>query len=264
MYGHSSNLALPRILCLHGAGVNGQVFRIQCRAIIARLKDRFRFVFADAFLEAEAHETVIAVFGEFAPFYRWLSYKPEHLEMDSTTASQKISRQIAEAMERDEGTGEWVGLLGFSQGGLISSSLLWAQDHIAEEDKWPLPEVRFRFAVIIASPGPPVHIDRSGTLPKPRHLPGAGEVINKFTDWPEEGATDDDNHLVTTPTLHVHGLQDPDIQNHRRLYNLYSKEGTAKLLEWDGGHRLPIKTEDVERVTNKMMELAQQTGVEFF
>ncbi|RFU74721.1 citrinin biosynthesis oxidoreductase [Trichoderma arundinaceum] len=264
MNGDSSNLALPRILCLHGAGVNAQVFRIQCRAIIARLKDKFRFVFADAFLEAQAHEMVIAVFGEFAPFYRWLGYKPEHPEIDSTIASQKIVRQITTAMEEDEGTGEWVGLLGFSQGGLISSSLLWAQEHIVEEDKKPLPGVNFRFAVIIASPGPIVQIDRTGTLPKPRHLPSAGERVSPFTDWPEEGATDDQNHLVTTPTLHVHGLQDPDLHNHRRLYKLYSKQGTAKLLEWDGGHRLPIKSEDVERVTNKMIELAEETGVEAF
>ncbi|KAL7794323.1 serine hydrolase FSH [Trichoderma ceciliae] len=264
MNGDSSSLRLPRILCLHGAGVNAQVFRIQCRAIIARLKDQFRFVFAEAFLETEAHETVIAVYGELAPFYRWLSYKPEHPEMESTIASQKIVRQITRAMEEDAGTGEWVGLLGFSQGGRISSGLLWAQEHIEEEDKRPMPGVRFRFAVIMASPGPAVHIDTTGTLPKPRHLPGAGERINEFTDWPEMGTTDDEHHLITTPTLHVHGLQDPDIENHRQLHKLYFKQGTAKRLEWDGDHRLPIKTKDVERVANKMIELAEQTGMESF
>ncbi|KID61140.1 citrinin biosynthesis oxydoreductase CtnB, partial [Metarhizium hybridum] len=41
-------LSLPRILCLHGGGVNGTVFRLQCRAIIAQLGHRFRFVFMDA------------------------------------------------------------------------------------------------------------------------------------------------------------------------------------------------------------------------
>lgn len=264
MSGRASNLALPRLLCLHGASVNAEIFRIQCRAIIARLEKKFRFVFVDAFIESDAHESVAAIFGEFAPFYRWLSYLPEHQEMDSTMASQKIVRQLTDAMAKDEGTGEWVGLLGFSQGGLISSSLLWAQDHIAEEDKKPLPGVHFRFAVVIASPGPVVLIDRTGTLPKPRHIPSAGERLDKFTDWPEEDATDDENHLVVTPVLHVHGLQDPAINNHRLLYKLYSKKGTAQLLEWDGGHRLPIRAEDVTKLTDKLLELAEQTGVETF
>ncbi|KAM0262565.1 hypothetical protein ACHAQJ_001610 [Trichoderma viride] len=265
MSGDNSDLSLPRLLCLHGAGVNGQVFRIQSRAIIARLSDKFRFVFADAYTEAPADDTVVAIFGEFAPFYRWLSYKPEHQEAgDAKAVSQKIVGQLTKAMDEDQGTGEWVGLLAFSQGGIISSSLLWAQDHIEEEDKRPLPGVHFRFAIVIASPGPVVFIDPSGSLPKPRHLPHANERMDLFTDWPEEGVTEDDGHLVKTPMLHVHGLQDPGLRNHRRLYKLYSKKGTAKLIEWNGGHRLPIQTEIVERVVNGITMLAEQTGVESF
>lgn len=43
-----SSLALPRILCLHGGGVTGDVFRLQARALIQAFKSRFRFVFVDA------------------------------------------------------------------------------------------------------------------------------------------------------------------------------------------------------------------------
>ncbi|PTB63622.1 hypothetical protein BBK36DRAFT_1125960 [Trichoderma citrinoviride] len=258
----SQDLTLPRILCLHGAGVNAQIFRIQCRAIMARLKDKFRFVFAEGQLEDEAHEAVVTIFAEFAPFKRWLAYRDKHEPMDPTETAQGIVRQIRDAMDKDEGTGEWAGLLGFSQGGVIAASLLWAQDHIEDESKWPLPGVKFRFAVIMAAPGPVVHIDRTGTLPTPRHLASAGDLIPRFTDWPQEGQ-EDETHLVLTPTLHVHGLQDAALEAHRKLYK-YSKKGTSTLLEWDGGHRLPIKTDDVEKLTNRMLQLAERTGMEFY
>lgn len=257
------DLSLPRILCLHGASVNAQVFRIQCRAIIASLKDKFRFVFADAPAEAPADETVVAVFGEFAPFYRWLRWKPEHQEMDAQTASRNIVNQLKKAMDEDRGTGEWVGLLAFSQGGVVAASLLWSQEHIEDEAKRPLPGVHFRFAVVISSPGPVFFIDESGTLPKPRHLPSANERVDLFLDWPEEGASDE-SHIIKTPMLHVHGLQDPALLSHRRLYKLYSKNGTAKLMEWDGGHRLPIKTNDVERLVSGIRALAEQVGLEAY
>lgn len=258
------DLRLPRILCLHGAGVNAQVFRIQCRAIIASLKDVFRFVFVDAPAEAPADEAVVAVFGEFAPFCRWLRWKPEHQELDAGAASQAVADQLKKAMAEDRGTGEWVGLLAFSQGGMIAASLLWSQEHIEEEAKRPLPGINFRFAVLISTPGPVVFLDESGKLPKPRHLPYANERMDLFPDWPEEGATDSEDHLIKTPILYVHGLQDSNLVNHRRLFKLYSKKGTAKLIEWEGGHRLPIKTNDVERMVSGIRAVAEQVGLEAY
>ncbi|KAM0444477.1 hypothetical protein ACHAPV_009967 [Trichoderma viride] len=256
------DLSLPRILCLHGASVNAQVFRIQCRAIIASLKDTFRFVFADAPAEAPADEAVVAVFGEFAPFYRWLRWKPEHQEMDAGAASTAIVKQLKKAVDEDRGTGEWVGLLAFSQGGIIAANLLWSQEHLDEAQR-PLPGINFRFAVLIATPGPVVFLDESGKLPNPRHMPYANERMDLFPDWPEEGATEGE-HLIKAPILHVHGLQDGNLVNHRRLFKLYSKKGTAKLIEWDGGHRLPIKTNDVERLVSGIRAVAESVGIDAY
>ncbi|KAK4064752.1 uncharacterized protein Triagg1_8939 [Trichoderma aggressivum f. europaeum] len=257
------DLTLPRILCIHGAGVNAQVFEIQCRAIIGKLRDKFRFVFVDGHMEDEAHPAVVNIFGELAPFKRWLVYKDAHETMDPVVASQKLAKQLQDAIDQDKGTGEWAGLIGFSQGGVISSSLLWAQDHIEDDSKRPLPGITFRFAVVMSAPGPIVHIDRTGTLTKPRHLIHAGERMSyDYDDWPVQG-TQDEAHMVLTPTLHIHGLQDPALFNHRKLYE-YSKRGTATRFEWDGGHRLPIRREDVERTVNMILQLAERTGMEFY
>lgn len=258
----SEDLTLPRILCLHGAGVNAEIFRIQCRSIIPRLKDKFRLIFVDGPLEDEAHEAVVSIFAEFAPFKRWLSYRDTHSPGDPLAMTQLVMQQITDAMQADKGTGEWAGLLGFSQGGLLSSSLLWAQDHIEDEAKKPLPGIKFRFAVVMGAPAPVVFFDRTGTLPQPRHLASAGDLLTRFTDWPQEGQADED-YLVITPVLHVHGLQDTALEAHRMLYK-YSKKETRQLLEWDGGHRLPFKAEDVDRLVNRILQLAEDTGMEFY
>jgi hypothetical protein len=66
---------------------------------------------------------------------------------------------------------------------------------------------------------------------------------------------------LVTPTLHVLGLQDPDVARHRILLARYCKPGTARRVEWDGDHRLPIKTPDVTAVTGKILEMAEDTDV---
>ena len=46
----SATLHLPRVLCLHGGGVNASIFRAQMRAFLThpQLSTRFRFVFVEA------------------------------------------------------------------------------------------------------------------------------------------------------------------------------------------------------------------------
>jgi len=254
-------ISLPRILCLHGGGVNAKVFNMQCRVISTRLRSHFRLVFVDGPFECPPHEAIAGVYGEYGPFYRWLRFQDDHDEIGAREAAAKVLQQLSTAIEEDEGTGPWVGVLGFSQGGKIAASLLWAQDHIAEEDKRPLPGIQFRFGVLMAASAPAVMLDPTGTLPRPRYVIGPEEPSMSFSDWPAGSESDDGKHVVRSPTLHVHGLQDPAIEHHRRLLEAYCKRGTTKLVEWDGSHRLPIKTHDVELVASKILELAEETDV---
>lgn len=62
------------------------------------------------------------------------------------------------------------------------------------------------------------------------------------------------------PTVHVHGLKDPGLDLHRALLDDYCSE-EATLVEWDGGHRVPIKTKDVLPVVHAILDVAQATGV---
>jgi pimeloyl-ACP methyl ester carboxylesterase len=251
---------LPRILCLHGGGVNGAVFRLQCRALLTGgLAKHFRLVFPDGPFPCAPHPAIAPVYGDYGPFYRWLRWEDFHDALDARATAIEVLDQLCSAMDNDEGTGEWVGVLGFSQGAKLAASLLWEQEFV----KGPVPllraDVNFRFGVFMAGSAPLVLFDPHGTLgTPPRHVDTADTIGMRFKDWP---ATGEGEHAITAPTLHVHGLRDPGIEGHRRLWKWYVKPGTGKLIEWDGDHRIPLKTVDVMPVVNGIMEMAKQTGV---
>ncbi|KAK0613556.1 serine hydrolase FSH [Immersiella caudata] len=261
-------LGYPRILCLHGGGTNAAIFRLQCRSLMAKLS-QFRFVFVDAPVPCPPHPAISAVYGDaHGPCYRWLRYEDEHEEVDAQEASRAVLKQCRDAMDNDDddaaggGTGEWVGLLGFSQGAKMAASILWLGGWL---DPRPLPrpmgmDVRFRFAVLLAASAPIVLLDPTGALKSelPRHVDTADTVSMRFGDWPRSGQGD---HAMGLPTLHVHGLQDALLPKQRKLVELYCKPGTARVVEWGGGHRLPFKPADVQTVADKTMEMAREAGV---
>ncbi|KAG5932703.1 hypothetical protein E4U60_005031 [Claviceps pazoutovae] len=250
-------LSLPRILCLHGGGVNGRVFRLQCRTIITQLATTFRLVFMDAPYASGPHKDIIPVFGEFGPFYCWLPHNDQQQpKLTPAAGSQDIMTSCLTAMERDDGFGAWVGVLGFSQGAKIAISLLWAQRH-AELLLGPgQAKTDFKFGVIMAGSAPAVHLDLR--LPQSKHVADATMLGASFDNWPHAPYGD---HVVDVPTLHVHGLKDPGIERHKRLLALYCMPGQTRLVEWNDGHRLPIRTDDVQHVVGNILDMARETGV---
>ena len=94
-------------------------------------------------------------------------------------------------------------------------------------------------------------------LEKPKYVIGAGHLSSAFHDLPD---TNEGPHVLGIPTLHVHGLRDPGLEQHQMLMDVYCQDGSTRLAEWDGGHRLPIKPHDVEAVVSKILELAKDTG----
>lgn len=257
-------LHLPRILCLHGGGVTGEVFRMQARSIITALKDTFRLVFADGPFLCDAGPGILPVFADFGPFRRWLRWTPDHPPIDSEAAVDEIWWQLNDAMAADDrlgGTGKWVGLLGFSQGAKLSACLLYEQqirDQLrsegkplsAEDEKRP----NWKFAVLLAARAPLVSLRPESDGNKALVTP------NDISEGFESVETDDDSHILKLPTIHVHGLQDPGLHLHQRLLRQYCDQGTTTLIEWDGAHRVPIKKVDVEPIVNALLDVARKTG----
>ncbi|KFA51437.1 hypothetical protein S40293_03253 [Stachybotrys chartarum IBT 40293] len=249
-----ANLSLPRILCLHGGGVNARVFELQCRAIIARLGAQFRFVFVDGPFPCQPHPAILAVYGEMGPFYRWLRWLPDQsAAANDEAAAALIREQVLGGMRADRGTGPWVGVLGFSQGAKIAASLLWAQQRVRALGLGA-PLTDFRFGVLMAGSPPVVNLDPR--LPHTAGTTTAARLAFDFDDWPERNVGD---HVVHAQTLHVHGLRDPDVDRHRQFMRLYFRGGTVRVVEWDGDHRLPIKTVDVEAIAQEIEDMADES-----
>lgn len=236
-----SSLNLPRILCLHGGGTNARIFRAQCRVLEAHLKSRFRLVYPNAPFPAQPGADVLSVYAEWGPFRKWIP--GEKLDVQKMCA-EEIDECIQEAMYEDDmkgGTGEWVGLLGFSQGAKIGASLLYRQQqNDAVSDHYygfSISEPKWRFAVLMAGRAPIVMLEPSALS--------------------EQYQTE----LLRLPTLHVHGLADPGLEHHRRLLTDACDEDSVRLAEWNGGHRIPVKTKDVASVVFQILDLARETGV---
>jgi hypothetical protein len=232
---------------------------MQCRSLIARLKTSFRLCFVDGPFICPPHPSIISVYGDYGPFRRWLRWLPEHPEVDAETASSEIRYQLTQAMEEDDAkgaTGEWVGLLGFSQGAKVSASLLFTQQKLVETLGRSAAGTNFRFGVILAGRAPLALLDSRVTVSS--GVGDASQTSAEFKDWPDESSSD---HLLRLPTIHVHGTRDPGLELHRRMLNQYCEEGTATLIEWDGDHRVPIKSHDVDAVSNAIIDLGNKLGL---
>jgi hypothetical protein len=81
-------------------------------------------------------------------------------------------------------------------------------------------------------------------------LPGAPDLMDAAGE----------DHLLRLPSIHVHGLYDPSIDLHRDLLENYCDGDTVRVLEWDGGHRVPLKSTDVNPLVDYILEIAEETG----
>jgi predicted esterase len=259
---------LPRLLCLHGGGVNATIFKVQSRSLVRHLQHSFRLVWADAPFYCDPHPDIVGVYGSYAPFRRWHRWLPEHANIDDESCIDEIGYALRTAMEDDDregGTGEWVGLMGFSQGAKLSASLLLEQQAREQQTQRNglnalkmgligLPGISWRFGILLAGRAPPTNLNPE--IMKSRALVGAAELSDGF-----QFSKVDEDAIIDTPTLHVHGRADPGIHLHQKLLHDYCKEGTKMLVEWDGAHRIPIKSSDVDRVVDAIYDVAERTGV---
>ncbi len=243
-------LHLPRILCLHGGGTNARIFRAQCRSLRAALSADFRLVFADAPFFSGPGPDVESVYAEWGPFRSWMRPQPGAAGMRGWGQGAVLDFEVVDAvldtaMRKDDklgACGKWIGLLGFSQGARLAGCLLLRQQQqLGEESEeevdslpWLLSKQQpvlpsFRFAVLMAGRGP-------------------------------LAADSADPVLLRLPTVHVHGTLDAGLTMHRQLLHGCCVEESARLVEWCGDHRVPIKTRDVAPVVAAMRAVASESG----
>ncbi|RDW56513.1 hypothetical protein BP5796_13154 [Coleophoma crateriformis] len=254
----ASTLHLPRILCLHGGGTNAEIFNLQCRSLTLQLNKQFRLVFAQGPFFCEPHPAIIPVYKEYEPYRLWMRWLQTQQNLPADVVIGEIDYNIRTAMQSDQGTGEWVGLLGFSQGANVAASMLYERQQRISVEKNPdavgFAGEKWRFGVLLAGRAPLVGL--SELTENDEALRVAGEVPN----WTADMKTPVGGKLKL-PTVHVHGLLDAGLALHRKLKDLYCDEEFASLIEWEGDHRVPFKTADVRRVVDATLLVAKNAGV---
>lgn len=250
---------LPRILCLHGGGTNARIFKAQCRQLSAELKSDFRFIYAEAPWESQAGPDVMAVYGEWGPFKRWLRWSPEHPEITTEETVAGLDKCLAAAVRADDArgaTGEVVAVLGFSQGAKVAASLLYRQQVTGESLGRGSADSRYRFGVLLAGSAPLVDLDPDGW-----DHSELSEETQTGHDILGPRALDPESHRLSIPTIHVHGLRDKGLRLHRKLLEGFCEPGSTMLIEWDGDHRVTLKRKEVSLVASHVRKLAALTGI---
>ncbi|TKA32385.1 hypothetical protein B0A50_01491 [Salinomyces thailandicus] len=123
--------------------------------------------------------------------------------------------------------------------------------------KHPAVKTHYRFAVLFAGSGPLVSLDP--TLLKSPALVDASQIGQVEANSPVtyEGT----RHVLHLPTLHIHGLQDQGLSRHRQFLKTYFQDDSTRVVTWDGDHRIPVRSGDVARVVEQIVDIARQTGV---
>ena len=247
-----ASLGAPRILCLHGGGVTGEIFRMQARALTNQLKTRFRFIWVDAPFLCDPGPGIVPVYQDYGPFRRWLRWLPEHPECDAGTVISEIKYQIETTIEADPGNGPIVAVMGFSQGAKLAASLLYQQQ--LEEDILGMAHSDYKFGILLAGRTPLMKM--SGLSDDKTSMLTCDEVSEGFN-----APGDLYDAQVIIPTIHVHGSRDAGLHLHQRMMNKYCDKKTTMLVEWDGDHRVPFKKADVEKLVAAINMVADREGV---
>ena len=260
-------ISLPRILCLHGGGVNAAIFHSQMRSFLSHpsLSHRFRFVFVDAPFECAEGVGVFPVYKEWGPFRRWFRWLDTHEKADGGVRGvhAKIWDAVQSGMRADEGTGEWVAVWGFSQGAKLAGSLMLEQQLVVDargvsgDDgvNGDREKVMWKFGVLLAGRCPFAALSEQGEklewLQSAAGLPAEAD-LDAIMERPDM--------RLRLPTVHVHGRKDEGLELHRRAVSDFCAPGSTTVVEWDGPHRVPIKMVDVDRVVDAVLDLASEYG----
>lgn len=146
-YHQHGAMAIQALVCFHGTGSKGQIFRVQLARLAAQLRDIFEFIYIDGPKTCAAGPGVLPTFAGEEPYYCWFGGHGSRMEEDLAEIDRAVQKGIKEwqTARREQGLEqdvEIVGGIGFSEGSLALAMMLWQMQQQAN-CTWPL-----RFAVL--------------------------------------------------------------------------------------------------------------------
>ncbi|KAI4337641.1 hypothetical protein L6164_016028 [Bauhinia variegata] len=128
----------PRLLCLHGFRTSGEILKKQIHTKWPQwVLDKLDLVFVDAPFPSQGKSDVEGIFDP--PYYEWFQFNKEFTEY---TNFEECLKYIEDCIIEQ---GPFDGLLGFSQGAILSAGLAGLQDKGVALTKVP----KIKFLIII-------------------------------------------------------------------------------------------------------------------
>lgn len=211
-----------RFLCLHGWGINSEIFEIQTAALRYHMGGDHTYEFVDGSFLCPALPGIEAIYGPQDECYAYF----DPLSLSSICkATEDLKNYIA-------ADGPFDGVIGYSQGAALAATLL-VQDRAARPSH---PTSLFKCAIFLSGgvPFDPVAMGRSEL----RELDPAV-----------------DGEPITIPTANIWGLNDFDFPNTSpKLCKLCKAECRTEVIH-QGGHEIPtLKGENLTNIVRAVQE----------
>ncbi|KAK7372981.1 hypothetical protein VNO80_06374 [Phaseolus coccineus] len=163
----------PRLLCLHGFRTSGEILKTQIHKWPQSVLDNLDLVFVDAPFPCQGKSDVEGIFDP--PYYEWFQFNKEFTEY---TNFDECLEYIEDCMIKH---GPIDGLLGFSQGAILSAALPGLQEKGVALTK--VPKVKFIVIVGGAKFRSPLVVDKAYSSPiscPSIHFLGETDFLKKY------------------------------------------------------------------------------------
>lgn len=246
---------LPRIACFHGGGSSAAIFAVQCEALQRQLASTFVFEFFEAPFERDAGPGVLPFFKyeKYGPYKTWFQRARDGAELSDGRSSSLVKSEFSAGVRGGEGgvervwrllrgrdaelelegregeMGEWVGVMGFSQGTRVVAGLLLDLQRRKEMGRFRAGDIDFKFGVLCMGSGPPMLSDLASVA--------------------------SDDSIILAPTLHLHGLRDGCYEGGKKQCHTYFEQSAATVYDIDYHHAMPWHRADLLRLAQGMREL---------
>jgi predicted esterase len=229
------------LLCFHGTGAKASIFNVQMARICYQLSDTFEFIFIEGPRECAPGPGVLPMFSGQEPYYGWFGGHDVSIDDSIREINAAVQRGLDDWRKSNvDADVEIVGGVGFSEGGLALTLMLWLQQEQQQQQK--------QEEQVLLSTLPPLQFAAISCCFFPRE---ASLWINARAQ--AQGKT---TALIDVPTLHIHGNRDFCLGRARQLVRNHYQPQYATIVQVDTSHHLPTQKNDVAEVVKHIRNLA--------
>ncbi|KAL5755368.1 hypothetical protein ACOSP7_023588 [Xanthoceras sorbifolium] len=134
----NQSMRKPKILCLHGFRTSGFIFKSMCRKLGPSILEKLDLDFIDGPYPAEGESAAEGIYDP--PYYEWFQAN------DNFTVYKNFDECVAILEDYIVKHGPYDGLMGFSQGAILSAALMGMQKQGDALKKIP----KLKFVIVIS------------------------------------------------------------------------------------------------------------------